>query len=291
MSELRVTHTSTVTEDQIDHLGHMNVRFYAANAREATAAMLADLGAVPPGDLLVADTYTRHHQEQLLGSRLEVRSGVIEADAGGVRLYHELANAESGALAASFVHGVPVEEMPTFTGASVVVPAHGGPRSISLAMDPLALAPTLDVARASSLAIRRERDVDEVDCEGSDRVAAHMVPHLIWGGDNLAGTEPEYHHVGPNGENMGWATMETRVCVNHLPALGSRIQSFSATVAIRDKTTQMVMWAFDVATGELLVSFEVVNLAFNIDERRAMSIPPEMRAAEQERLRPEFGVG
>ncbi|MFT6393412.1 MAG: hypothetical protein ACJA14_002942, partial [Ilumatobacter sp.] len=30
---LAVTHTSTVTADQIDHLGHMNVRYYGVNAR------------------------------------------------------------------------------------------------------------------------------------------------------------------------------------------------------------------------------------------------------------------
>ena len=33
MSELRTTHESAVTDDQIDHLGHMNVRFYAVNAQ------------------------------------------------------------------------------------------------------------------------------------------------------------------------------------------------------------------------------------------------------------------
>ncbi len=44
MSGLTTTHTSTVTEDQIDHLGHMNVRFYAVNARAGTDALLADLG-------------------------------------------------------------------------------------------------------------------------------------------------------------------------------------------------------------------------------------------------------
>ena len=38
MPALPVTHTSTVTEDQIDHLGHMNVRFYGTNAQAASNA-------------------------------------------------------------------------------------------------------------------------------------------------------------------------------------------------------------------------------------------------------------
>ena len=71
---LAVTHHSTVTEEQIDHLGHMNVRFYGVNAAAGTRALLAELG-VGRRRAQVVDLYTRHRREQLLGAELVVRSG------------------------------------------------------------------------------------------------------------------------------------------------------------------------------------------------------------------------
>jgi acyl-CoA thioesterase FadM len=111
MSELRTTHESAVTDDQIDHLGHMNVRFYAVNAQAGTRAMLAGLPGWGPRPHLVHDVYTRHHREQLLGTALVVRSGVLGAGPDGLRLHHELAVRDSGDLAATFVHRIsPLDE-------------------------------------------------------------------------------------------------------------------------------------------------------------------------------------
>ena len=103
---LASTHTSSVTEDQIDHLGHMNVRFYGVNAHAATDAVLAALDGWPAGPHLVHDAYTRHHREQLLGTSLLVRSAMLAADVDGLRIHHELVPANAEALAATFVHRV-----------------------------------------------------------------------------------------------------------------------------------------------------------------------------------------
>ena len=44
MTELRCLYEGTVTEEEIDHLGHMNVHFYATKARSATDALAAEYG-------------------------------------------------------------------------------------------------------------------------------------------------------------------------------------------------------------------------------------------------------
>ena len=38
-----VLHKTEVTPDQIDHLGHMNVRYYIAHARTGAEALLASI--------------------------------------------------------------------------------------------------------------------------------------------------------------------------------------------------------------------------------------------------------
>ncbi|MGA9278515.1 thioesterase family protein [Ilumatobacter sp.] len=287
MSELRITHTSTVTEDQIDHLGHMNVRYYAVNAGTATRALLAELGWDRAAEVEAFDMYTRHHREQLLGTHLEVRSGLLGADTEAIRIYHELANAETGDLAATFVYRVrtdgPLDHLDT-----IDLPAHGTPRSIDL--DASIAAPRLETVDELGLAMRAPRVLDAADTDGSRTVPLHLAPMLIWGGTPSDGSEHVLVHTGPNGEKVGWATMETRIGVNRLPEVGTRIQSFGATTAIADKTTQMSMWAYDVDSGELLVSFEVVSVLFNIDARRAMSIPDDMRAGHAANLHPELGA-
>ena len=79
---------------------------------------------------------------------------------------------------------------------------------------------------------------------------------------------------------MGWASMETRLAMRRLPRVGDRIQSFSAVLALADKTSHRILWAYDVEREDLLVSFEIVNLAFDIAARAPMSIPDNIRAAE-----------
>src|SRR5436190_13398123 len=103
---LAVTHTSSVTEDQIDHLGHMNVRFYGVNAHAATDAALGALDGWPARPHLVHDAYTRHHREQLLGTSLLVRSAMLGADGDGLHIHYELVPTNAEALAATFVHRV-----------------------------------------------------------------------------------------------------------------------------------------------------------------------------------------
>lgn len=289
---LAVTHRSTVTEEQIDHLGHMNVRFYGVNAAAGTRALLGELG-VPPGTGRVVDLYTRHLREQLLGAALLVRSGVVGVVLDGLRLYHELVNEATGDLAATFVHRVrlgPVDPAIADAAAARVVdlPRHGAPRSVSLDTDPVASAPGIARLRALDLAVRKERAVTAEECDAAGDYQPTMAAMLVWGGEPVDGRFPPLLHDGPNGERMGWASMETRMVVNRLPHLGERIQSFSAVTVLADKVMQNIMWAYAVDSGELLTTFEVVNLAFDVNHRRPMPIPDRIRAYERRILHPEL---
>lgn len=285
MAQFPVTHTSTVTEDQIDHLGHMNVRFYGTNAQRGSAAVLDDLG-LDIDELQLDDVYTRHHREQLLGASLAVRSGVIAAAATQIRIYHELVNVDDDALAATFVHGWTPKGVDIDAGlvgrASVVeIPAHGSSRSIDLDADPMQTAPTLDEVRSRGLEMREPREVDAEECDSSGNYVPEFAPMLTWAGTPIGGgSRGDTLHKGPNGERMGWASMESRMTSTRLPVLGDRIQSFGALIEMRDKTTHRIQWAFDLDRGDLLTSFETVSLAFDTVGRRAMSIPERIREAE-----------
>lgn len=270
----------------------MNVRFYGVNAAAGTAAVLDGLGVPENVTLRPVDIYTRHHREQLLGATLVVRSGAIEVLDHGIRIYHELANEASGALAATFVHRVRAEDerggpiaLPTATADAARarlgdIPAHGSTRSISLATDPVATAPALETLRDRDLAMRKVRTIFEDECNADGTYIPAFAPMLTWGGEPANRRIPEMVHEGPDGMRMGWASMETRMVIERLPRLGDRIQSFSAVIALADKTSHRIQWAYDVDRGDLLTTFEVVNLAFDITARAPMSIPTHLRDSE-----------
>jgi acyl-CoA thioesterase FadM len=284
---LRTSHTSSVTEDQIDHLGHMNVRFYAVNAHAGTRAVLADLGW--DGRHFVGDTYTRHHREQLLGTPLEVRSAVLSADAERIRLHHELRAADTDELAATFVHGVvplsPAGEPIRYPEAVVAAaraeviahPEHAATRTISLDADLLGASPSLGLVQSRGLAMRKPRAVTPDECDANGRYRPDMAAMLTWGGEPLEDEKDEILHETTDGVLMGWASMETRIQIARLPGPGDRVQSFVATVAVHDKVTHRVNWAFDLDRGDLLTAFESVSMAFDIRGRRPMSIPEGYR--------------
>jgi acyl-CoA thioesterase FadM len=297
---LRTTHTSTVTEEQIDHLGHMNVRFYAVNAHAGTRAILADLPGWGDRAHVVDDTYTRHHREQLLGTDLVVRSAVLAASSTGLRLHHELAAADSGVLAATFVHGLtPVDDggrpiaVPEATveaaAAQVIpLPEHAATRTISLDADLLATTPTLELVQERGLAMRQPRRVSADECDADGRYRVEMAPMLTWAGEAVKGDPSDILHETSDGVLMGWASMETRIVLGTLPHPGDHVQAFGACVAVHDKVMHRLHWAYDLDTGALLTAFESVSMAFDINGRRPMRIPDGYRQRELDRLQPDL---
>lgn len=277
-----VSHRTEVTEDQIDHLGHMNVRYYMNAAMHATRTMYEQLGlaAATP----VVQMYTRHHREQMLGASLEVRSGLAPSSPS-VRLYHELLNVETGDVAATFLHDV---DHRALEAPAVTIPAMGFPRSIDLDVDVAARAPTAAQALELGLVNRLPRVVTDQDTVGAAVVPPERATSLIWDGEHPDGPQ-DWVRTGPAGERIGVANMESRVVIRRLPELGTTIQSFGAAVDVGEKVTRRMNWAIDLDRDELLVASESIGLCFNIGDRRSMVMPPAMRADYERSLHPQFG--
>ena len=296
MAELEVLHEAVVGEDEIDELGHMNVRFYLVKALAGTRVLsdrvglsvdeCADLGCV----LDLRDAYTRHKAEQMVGARLEVRGGVLDVRADGIRLYHDLVNPERGELAASFVHELVLcdresraprplpENVAERAGAGRVDwPEHGRPRTIDLEKAPPA--PPLSLLRDRDLAMRKERVIGADECDADGSYVADRYQELFWAGEPARPRESESWLIElGNGSKMGWATLESRGVLHRLPRVGARIQSFGAEVELAAKTSYRHHWVFDVDSGDLLCTSSIVNLAFDIGARRAIEIPDHVRA-------------
>ncbi len=306
MAELRIWHEARVAKEEIDHLGHMNVRFYLEKALRATRALLADHGLGQEacrdlgGSFELRDVYTRHLREQLVSAPLVVRGGVLSVDSDGLRLYHELVNTENDELAAAFVHGLtlchvetgealPLPEIVASTTRDALVewPERGRPRSLDLDHRPPS--PGRDELLKRGLATRKERVIREDECDESGAFVAAHYQDLVWGGEPLhpmPGGMPLYELEG--GGKFGWATLESRGLLLELPRAGARIQSFGAEVEIANKTSVRHQWVVDLDRDELLCTSSIVNLAFDIGARRAIEIPPRIREMLTTQFQPDL---
>jgi acyl-CoA thioester hydrolase len=297
-------HKTEVTPDQIDHLGHMNVQYYGAHARTGAAGLLASLGLTSDERQTVVqrDTYVRHHREQLVGAPLEVRGGVLDASTARIRLYEELVGAATDEVAASFVLAFEVvdrgsrervaiaEAVVEAAGQDTVsVPPHGRPRSIDLDADPTERAPSIEVLRQRGLELRRVRTVDPAVCDQDGFALPTAIAELVWGGEPAPGREFRPLEPLEDGALMGFATMETRTTWARFPRAGDRVQSFAAELDIQSKTMLSGHWLFDAERGDLLATFAVVNVAFDIDARRAIVIPDAVRRRLERRYHPDLG--
>ncbi len=292
---MKITHESSVTPDQIDHLGHMNVRFYGVNARAGTMSLLAGLG-LTEDDTQHVDLYTRHFTEQLEGADLEIRTAIIGADPERITLYHELRNIETEALAASFVHGIggrsdsfDLELVAGLRADAVSIPGHGAPRSISLDTDLIMGAPSLNEAVEFDLAVRMPRAITAEECASDGAHLDAFLTSMSWMGERVDGSTNEPTLVdGPNGEKIGFAAMENRICVRRRVRLGDTIQTFEAVVELADKATHRVQWVYDLDRGDLIHAQESVSVAFDTISRRAVSLPPSVHQREEKRYCPGF---
>lgn len=292
---LRTLHESVVSEREIDHLGHMNVRFYASRALRASRALAEELGLTPEvldglgAELFVSDIFTRHYREQLVDSKLAVRGGVLEAGEASLRFYHELVNTGREELGATFVHRLELRDRSTKSarpmppdavdraaGQRVAWPEHGQPRTIDLEAD--VRAPDLARLQERKLAMRDVRTVREDQCDAYGYLKPTHFMDLLWGGPPppREAAEQFLFKLG-NGHLMGWATMESRALIIEPPKPGTRVQGYGAEVDIGRKTSYRHQWLFDLDSGRLLFRFSMLNLAFDTNERRSIEIPPHIR--------------
>jgi acyl-CoA thioester hydrolase len=316
---MRILDRSEIKPEEIDGLGHMNVRFYMERARRANRALMADLGlaedmgedeAPTPGARLVqTDIYCRYHREQFKGSTLTVSGGVLEAGGETLTAFYEIVNSAKGEVAATFImasalfdrargerRALPQGLAWSASGTRVELPDHGRPRTINLAppqleLDLATLAerfpddPQDPMSRQSRWTIER----DQCDEHGFLVDSGAM----MFGGWRQPSTAEMRRH-GPmtfasdGGRRLGWASLETRMVRAGHARAGDQLVSIGAEIAVLAKARHSRRWLFNATTGALVSLNDNVSVALDLEARRSIEIPPRVRRRLEARCAPEF---
>jgi len=328
MNELNLLHESVVDESEIDSLGHLNVRFYVARAATANFNLLRSLGiAAGAGQYLKrTDTYNRFHKEQFAGARLGVFGGLTAIEGQtGVSGYYEIRNLDEDHLAASFIittnlvdRGtddiIPMTElshsglddgrldmnsvaMASLAKNNVAIPAHGQPRSLKLLPpkqvtleEMMLLIP--EESNPNSMNGRREGIVLAEDCDESGRLKEDIDPMFIMfrpqPGEDLKKMGPPLQR-DEQGRRYSFAMMEIRNINWHLPRLGETLLSMSADITFGEKWRHTRRWIFTKETGLLLGITDHAAVCMDLDARKAIPIPAELREYMQQLSLPDYG--
>ena len=91
-----------------------------------------------------------------------------------------------------------------------------------------------------------------------------------------------------DGRRIGWAVMETRTQSFGQPRLGDQLAYFSADVALEEKSRLSRRWALNQATGQLLGISDTVGICIDLEARRAIAWPDDLRAQIEENLQPDL---
>ena len=311
---------SPVGPEEIDSLGHLNVRFYLARVDRANRVLLNALGLgvsaleTQAATLRRIDTYCKFRREQFEGADLTVHGGVLQTTGAQVRCYYEIRNAARDEIAATFVTGtimadrtsrqlleLPLSARQVNEQYGVQIPTYAQPRSLSL--DP----PRLDIPFTTlmerigesvefGMTGRREGMIEASDC-GPDGVLRDDVELMFvmfrkqmeqMEQMDVKAFGPPVQHTD-EGHRFAWAMLETRNIEVTRPRAGDAVVWIGADVGIAEKSRQSRRWAFVKNTGQLLSIHDSVGIAMDLDARRAIVIPRSIRETMDRHYLPEFG--
>lgn len=299
MTQLPLWQESVVDQSEIDSLGHMNVRFYLARVDSAFQQILEGSGLIPRAHekLRRFETYSRFFQEQFEGNRLETRGGLIKANGIiGVTGYFEIRNQETGQLSACFIVRTGIIDKETqkprtsplegdLLKLKIEIPDYATPRSLSLKEPKQVLLEDLedlisDEPIPGMMSGRRENIILPEDCDSQGQLREDLELMFIMHRPIPGQSQDTFGPPQLNdraGRRYSWAMMETRQFVFAKPRLDDAVLSLSADVAFGEKWRQSRRWMFVKDTGLLLGVHDSVGVCMDLDERRSMVIPEDVR--------------
>ena len=308
---MQLLNESTVLPEEIDSLGHMNVRHYMTRMEQANRVLIAHLGidaaTLADSFLRRTDSYMRFRREQFEGATLHATGGVLDSDEEGMRSYVEITNPDSGDLAATFIVTTALIDSatrrplalrePEGPVAYVEVPDFARPRSLSLGgANPSVSLEELDaripdVEGEGMMSGRRDITIDESDVNAAswlrEDVELMFLPFAKM--SQAAGFKqgpPPFQTA--EGHRIGWAVMEGRMQTFGQPRLGDELAYRSADVGLEEKSRRSRRWAFDKGTGKLLGIHDTLGVCIDLEARRAVPWPDELRQQIARHLQPDL---
>lgn len=293
MAEMIDVARSSVQTWQTDQMGHMNVQFYLEQATQGLAALGVHLGLGPRfidaerARLIARDHHVRFLREQRPGAPFTIRAGILSVQDFGLRVYLEMYNTVSGEVAATFATDaelldedsretkpLPARAKAAAKALTVELPAHGAPRGLRIY--PPREAPTLAEAEAMKLVFTWQGEIQTAQCDAQGfLVTRHFMGIVSDAIPNLLGKTRGDDRS--KSSTVGGAALEYRFHYHVYPKAGDVLTLRSGLKEVGPKTYVWGHWLFNLETGKCAGTAEAVAIALDLETRKAIAIPDEMR--------------
>ena len=282
---------------QCDQMGHLNVRFYVAHAMEGLVGLAGAMGLrhafAPRGTatLAVREHHIRFLKEARLGDPLHMTAGLLELGEDSASAALLMMHSNEGVPAAivqtraEHVSAAEGRRFPWPKSARaraeslrVRLPDGLGPRSLH----PGEPAPPRSLQEADSAGLMRygAGAFGPAECDVFGRVAAHQIMARL--GDGAANGIALMRAAA--GEHVGFAVVEYRIVYFEPAYAGSRFTARAGLVQAEPRRLGWSYWMFDADTSAPLACARSVLVPFDLDARRAMTLPDDAVARLREKL-------
>jgi acyl-CoA thioester hydrolase len=305
MSELVEVYRNSVQTWQCDQMGHMNVQFYLDKAASGLDVLAHHLGLGPTftaregARLRAREHHIRFQREQHAGAPLCLGAGVLDVSDDLLKAYLELTNPASGEIAATFIveaelrqedsgerRSLPGYARDAAKALQVELPAHGAPRGLELYQP--RPAPSLEQAESLGMLQTYLGPVLPSMCDADSTLADRSYMGII--SDGVPNLLAHTRKKNTASKKVGGAALEYRLVYRARPRVGDILCLRSGIKALGDKAYTLGHWLFDYTSGEAVATTEAVAVMFDLEARKAISIPDSARALLESRIIPGFSV-
>lgn len=283
------TYRGTVHRWEVDNVDHFTVGYYFARFEDATAALLHALGLEPGslasagGACVVTDCRVRYLKELRVGDILHIRSGVVAIDGQTLLLGHEVLESASGTVCTTVEQRAIVVK----AGSRTAQPLTAAQRAAAGALRvdwSSAPEPGRPGPPASALAPGDEGFLDtardavkpwEVDGQGHAGWPAYVHRFSAANAHAIAafGITPAYMRE----RRRGFSTFEFRLRFPGALRAGDLVRVQSGLLHVGSSSLRLLHRMVNGATGELAATLEQSGVHLDLDARRPIPLPEELR--------------
>ncbi len=279
------TYRGTVYRWEVDHVDHFTVAYYFARFEDATLGVLQALG-LDPGSLAgtaracaTLECRVSYLRELRVGDILHIRSGVINADDGGLVLGHQVFDSGDGALCTTVEQRAALVEIGRRAPLPLTPAQREAARALRIewAAAPEA-APTHPAPANDDGFIDTARDTIkpwEVDTLGEAAFPAYIHRFSAANAHMLAGfgMTPVYMKE----QRRGFSTFEFRLRFPGALRAGDSVRVRSGVLHVGKSSMRVLHRMANVRTGEEVATLEQAGVHLDLAARRPTPLPDALR--------------
>ncbi len=292
MSKFVTIFRDQVNAQECDIMGHFNIQFYAAKVADGLSASMGKIGLPDSAGISVQHkaAFSHYQGELQVDDELEVRAGILAVGNDHIRLLAEIINSGTGKLSSSF--DLHCQACDTNSRRPTTWPDRIrdelATRIIDLPVQKRI--PTAgshvpaSVGSSANAFVSSRGTIDAWDCD--ERGAMGLRQYYAIASDGIG---PLRHRMGITrdlAKTKHWGGAGLEYFVRFLAPIdaGDIYTLRTGLLQVAEKTFRVGHRLFNDSSGDLTATFDIVACMFDLQARRTMKIPDEIRTQAEKML-------